>query len=129
VLLDKKDETRLQLEETMRFNVSALVMPALAKLQYSGLTARQKAYAEAIAGKLNEITRPLLNGIPQHLLDLTPSEIEVVSLIKQGKTTKEIAGLLNVATSTIDFHRDSIRSKLKIKNRRINLQTYLKSLE
>ncbi len=129
VLLDKKDETRIQLEDTMRFNVNALVMPTLTKLQNSGLSTQQKAYVEAVCRNLNEITKPLLNGIPQHLLDLTPSEIEVVSLIKQGKTTKEIAGLLNVAPSTIDFHRNSIRSKLKIKNKRLNLQTYLKSLD
>ncbi|MRR14655.1 PAS domain S-box protein, partial [archaeon] len=115
VLLDTKDETRIQLEDTMRFNVNALVMPALAKLQSSGLSGKQRAYVETIAKNLNEIAKPLLNGIPHHLLDLTPSEIEVVSLIKQGKSTKEIAELLNVAPSTIDFHRDSIRSKLKIK--------------
>jgi len=53
----------------------------------------------------------------------------MVNFIKQGKTTKEISELLNIAPSTVDFHRDNIRSKLKIKNKRINLQTYLKSLE
>jgi len=129
VLLEKKDETRIQLENTMRFNVNELIMPVLEKLQNNGLTGMQKSYVEVISKTLGEIVKPLLKGLPQGLMELTPSEIQVVNFIKQGKTTKEIAELLNVATSTIDFHRDSIRSKLKIKNRRVNLQTYLKSLD
>jgi PAS domain S-box-containing protein len=129
VLLEKKDETRIQVEENMRLNVNELVMPTLITLQNSGLSGKQKAYVEVIAKNLNEIVKPLLKGIPQGFLNLTPSEIQVVNFIKQGKTTKEIAELLNIARSTIDFHRDNIRSKLKIKNKRVNLQTYLKSLE
>jgi len=129
VLLEKKDETRTKLEENMRSNVNELVMPVLTKLHNSGLSVKQKAYAEVIAKNLNDIVKPLLKGIPQDFLDLTPSEIHMVNFIKQGKTTKEISELLNIAPSTVDFHRDNIRSKLKIKNKRINLQTYLKSLE
>ena len=129
VLLEKKDETRIQLEETVRTNVNELVMPILNKLQHSGLSGKQKTYVESITKNLNEIVKPLLKGLPQGFLDLTPSEIHMVNFIKQGKTTKEIAELLNIATSTVDFHRDNIRNKLKIKNKRVNLQTYLKSLE
>ncbi len=129
VLLEKKDETRTQLEENVRFNVNELVMPILTKLQHSGLSGKQKTYVESIAKNLNEIVKPLLKSIPQGFLDLTPSEIHMVNFIKQGKTTKEIAELLNIAPSTVDFHRDNIRNKLKIKNKRVNLQTYLKSLE
>lgn len=129
VLLEKKDETRTKLEETVRTNVNELVMPVLTKLQHSGLSGTQKTYVESIAKNLNEIVKPLLKGIPQGFLELTPSEIHMVNFIKQGKTTKEIAELLNIATSTVDFHRDNIRNKLKIKNKRVNLQTYLKSVE
>ena len=129
VLLEKKDETRTKLEENMRSNVNELVIPVLTKLHNSGLSVKQKAYVEVIAKNLNDIVKPLLKGIPQDFLDLTPSEIHMVNFIKQGKTTKEISELLNIAPSTVDFHRDNIRSKLKIKNKRINLQTYLKSID
>jgi DNA-binding CsgD family transcriptional regulator len=32
-----------------------------------------------------------------------------------------------LASSTIDFHRNNIRKKIGIKNKRINLKTYLSS--
>jgi DNA-binding CsgD family transcriptional regulator len=55
-----------------------------------------------------------------------PTEMQVINLIRQGKTTtKEIADTMNLATSTIDFHRNKIRKKIGIKNKQINLATHL----
>jgi hypothetical protein len=50
-----------------------------------------------------------------------------VPVPKRGKTTKEIAEFLNLATSTIDTHRNHIRKRLGIKNKKIKLQTHLKT--
>ena len=58
----------------------------------------------------------------------TPAEIQITNLIKQGKTTKEIAEFLNLATSTIDSHRNNIRKKIGIKNAKTNLRAYLSSI-
>jgi DNA-binding CsgD family transcriptional regulator len=59
---------------------------------------------------------------------LTPKEVQVAGLIKQGKTSKEIAELFNVSTRAVQFHRQNIRAKLGLKNRQANLGTYLMSL-
>ncbi|MFC1886292.1 response regulator transcription factor [Thermodesulfobacteriota bacterium] len=53
---------------------------------------------------------------------------QITNLVKQGKTTKEIAEIMHLAKSTIDFHRDNIRKKLGIKNKKTNLKTYLLSI-
>jgi DNA-binding NarL/FixJ family response regulator len=47
---------------------------------------------------------------------LTAREIEIISLIKKGDSSKEIAVSLNLATKTVDVHRYNILKKLKMRN-------------
>ncbi len=129
VLLKKRDEDKTELEERMLFNVRELVVPYLDKLKKSGLNERQKVFVDILESNLNDIVSPFVRKLSPKYLKLTPAEIQMANLIKQGKTTKEIADLLNLATSTIDFHRDNIRKKVGIKNKKINLRTYLLSIQ
>lgn len=46
--------------------------------------------------------------------ELTPREIEIASLIVDTRTTKEIAEKLSLSTFTVNNHKKSIFSKLKI---------------
>ncbi|NTW76935.1 MAG: helix-turn-helix transcriptional regulator, partial [Syntrophaceae bacterium] len=55
-------------------------------------------------------------------------EIQIASLIKDGKTTKEIARALGIGEGSIDTHRKNIRKKLGM-NRASNLQSHLRFLE
>lgn len=43
---------------------------------------------------------------------LTPREREVLQLVAEGKTTKEIAWTLALSTKTVHFHRNSLEQKL-----------------
>ena len=45
---------------------------------------------------------------------LSPREREVVQLVAEGKTSKEVAAILNVAVKTADTHRSNILIKLGI---------------
>jgi DNA-binding CsgD family transcriptional regulator len=72
---------------------------------------------------------PFARSLTSKYLGFTPTEIKVANLIKQGKTTKDIAELSNLSPRTIEFHRDNIRTKLGIKNKKANLRTYLLSLD
>ena len=47
---------------------------------------------------------------------LTAREIEVVQLVADGCTTKEIAARLQISSKTVDFHRGRIMSKLGARN-------------
>ena len=59
---------------------------------------------------------------------LTPSEIKVADLIRQGNGSKEIAAIHNLSYKTVERHRENIRNKIGIKNKKINLQSHLNSL-
>jgi DNA-binding CsgD family transcriptional regulator len=73
-----------------------------------------------------EIMSPLLKHIQQ--FNLTPAETQVASLIKDGKSTKEIAAIMMVATGSVNSHRKSIRKKLGINKMKVNLQMHLQSI-
>lgn len=45
---------------------------------------------------------------------LTPREREVLQLVAEGKTTKEIAAILNVSVKTADAHRTRLMQRLDI---------------
>jgi PAS domain S-box-containing protein len=128
VLLKKREEDKNDLEERVLTNVKQLVGHYLEKLKHSGLNGRQKTYVDIIEANLNEIVSPFLQRLSSNYLALTPAEVRVADLIKQGKTSKEIAELFNQSPRTIEFHRDNIRKKMGLKNRKSNLRTHLLSM-
>ena len=129
VLVMKKEENRIDLEEKMVSNLRELIFPYLAKLDNGKLTEKGRALVNIIESNLKEIMSPFAHSLTSVYPGLTPTEIQVANLIKQGKTTKDIAELSNLSPRTIEFHRDNIRAKLGIKNKKINLRTHLLSLE
>ena len=128
VLMQQGIELKTELEEMVVMNAKELIMPFLERLKKCRLDSKQKAYVNIIESNLNEIVAPLVREFSKINLKLTPTEIQITNLVRQGKITKEIAEILNLATSTIDFHRSNIREKLGIKNKKINLTTHLLSI-
>jgi len=129
VLLKKRDEDKIELEKKVLFNVRDLVVPYLEKLKSSRLDKSQKTYVEMLELNLNDIISPFSARLSSNYLKFTPSELQIANLIKHGKTTKEIAMLLNLSDHTVAAHRKSIRTKIGIKNQKANLQRYLTSLQ
>jgi len=127
VLLKKREEDKVELEKKVLFSVEELIMPHLHDLKGIVNVNSMKNRVNIIESNLKEIISPFCQHLSQKLLRLSSTEIKVANLVKQGRTTKEIADLFNLSTKTIDFHRDNIRKKLEIKNSKINLKTYLSS--
>ncbi|MBU4036580.1 MAG: helix-turn-helix transcriptional regulator, partial [Proteobacteria bacterium] len=120
---------KTKLEGKLIFNIKQLIVPYLERLNNTTLDNYQENLIHIIEANLNDILTPLIPFVSPSQIDLTPSEIQVASLIKLGKTTKEIANTLHLAMSTIHFHRDNIRNKIGIKNKKVNLRSYLLSSE
>lgn len=128
VLLKHREEDKIKLEQDVVSNVKELITPFINKLKTSRLDDNQIACIDTIGTNLNNIISPFLRNMSLHQYRLTPREIQVANLVKEGRCTKEIADMLNLSTSAIDFHRNNIRSKLGLKNKKLNLQSYLLSL-
>ncbi|MGZ8095783.1 MAG: PAS domain S-box protein [Methylosarcina sp.] len=59
---------------------------------------------------------------------LTPVEIQVATLVRQGMPTKVIADSLRLSSGTVSIHRKHIRKKLGLDKKSLNLYSYLISL-
>ena len=127
VLLKQRENDKTELEEKVLLNVRELVLPYLEKIKKKKMDQKQRAYVNLLESNLDDIVSPFVHGLSSKLIKLSPTELQVTNLVKQGKTTKEIAGIMNLATSTIDFHRNNIRKKFGIRNKKTNLRTYLAS--
>ena len=56
------------------------------------------------------------NGITPEMSVLSRRELEVIHLIRDGLSSKEIASQFEIALKTIEVHRYNILKKLKLKN-------------
>jgi DNA-binding CsgD family transcriptional regulator/GAF domain-containing protein len=128
VLLKHRDKDKKDFEEKVVANVKKLVLPYVEKLKNSRLNDRQMVYLNIIQSNLEDIITPFLHQLSSKYSDLTPSEIRIAELVKEGKTTKEIAELLNSSTGTVDFHRNNLRKKLGLRNTKTNLRSFLLAL-
>jgi DNA-binding CsgD family transcriptional regulator/signal-transduction protein with cAMP-binding, CBS, and nucleotidyltransferase domain len=128
ILLNQMKRERMDSEAKIVSNVQELVLPYLENLRNSRLDAQQKECLSVIETNLNNIIVPFMQNLSIASSNLTHTEMKIANLIKDGKTTKEIADLLNLSPSTVDFHRNNIRSKLGLKNKRESLKARLLSL-
>lgn len=129
VLLDKRNEERLRSEENIRVNLVQLIEPYLDRLDNCGLNEAQRQLLEVIRMNLNEVAGSPMPELSAKYYIFSPSELQIANLIRKGRTTKEISKLLNISARTVDSYRNSIRKKLGLKNKKINLKTYLSSKE
>jgi len=128
VLLQRREEDKEQLEANILTNMRELVFPYLNKLKTVRSKVEQQSFLQIIETNLNNIASPFMRTLTANYGNLTPTEIRIANHIREGKFTKEIAFLLNVSIRSVEFHRENIRRKLGMKNKKINLRTFLLSL-
>lgn len=126
-LVSLKQEDKTAWGKGAATHLRQVIAPYLSDLENDTLTRRQ---SEALLGIEQGIV-DLENGFSglesKNGVHFTPKEIQVAAMIKCGKSTKEIADRFCVSPAGIEYHRKNIRAKLKIKNKKINLQTFLAS--
>jgi PAS domain S-box-containing protein len=127
-LLSHKEQEVVNLESAILSNVQELILPYLEKARQCNSERHRKPYLNLIEDNMRNIISPFIQNITLNHYNLTPKEIQVANLIKDEKTTKEIAELMHLSIKAIEFHRHNIRTKLGLKNKKANLQSFLLSL-
>jgi PAS domain S-box-containing protein len=127
-LLRQRDEDRKEFEEAVLTNIENLIMPYVKRLKKGPLSSSQASLLEILESHLKELTSKFGKTLALQYRVLTPTEMRVAALVKDGKTTKEIADLLCISEKTASFHRNNIRTKLGLRGMGINLRSHLLSL-
>lgn len=126
--LDHREIERRAVEESFLSNLKKFVFPYITDLAKCSLDNDAKAYLNIIETNLNELVAPISNTIFSKYINLTPTEIRIADLIRSGRNTKEIADILGLSPSSVQWHRKNIREKFDLTNKKTNLQTFLKTL-
>ena len=125
-VLSRLEEDKREIRASILANIQRIIMPILFELEIQ-VTGRQRSYVTVLRQSLQEIASPFLTQISRTHMVLTPSEIAICTMIRNGLSTKEIAQLRCVSLATVSRHRENIRRKLGLKNRKVNLVTYLQA--
>jgi len=120
----ESEEKLLQIQ--IQNNVERIIKPILRNLEPK-INLSDKQYVKLLENSLDEVTEPFTNRFEIDHSKLSPRELEVCNMIKNGMSSKDIASALNISVYTVHNQRRSIRKKLKINDDKTNLATLLRS--
>lgn len=125
-LLSRLEEQKREIEAAILMNIQKLLMPIVYELELE-VTGRQRSLVTLLRHNMQEIASPFLTQMCRDYVQLTPVELAISTMIRNGLSTKEIAQLRAVSPATVRRHRENIRRKLKLTNRKLNLVTFLQA--
>jgi PAS domain S-box-containing protein len=121
---EKKDHHR-----NLVVGLKKMIFPYLEKIKTGKMDSASRTYLSMIESNLNDLISSLPNAPANQVQNLTFAESQVADLILQGKTSKEIAAMLNVSTAAISFHRHNLRKKMGLLKKKRTLRSHLQSLK
>ena len=125
ILLKRNEKDKAAIEEKILSSYESIILPFVTKLKKISPGKKHENLLDIIESNLMEVTSVFSKRLNDPIRCLTPTEIQIAAMVKQGLTNKEIADVMNVAVRTVTSHRDAIRTKLGIKNQKVNLMSYL----
>ncbi len=128
VLLKQNQANQRDLEADVLDNVHRFIRPVLHRLAGLNLPKQANALIASLDQRILKLTAPFFRRLSNMKTILTPQEIEVAALIREGRSTKEIAAHLNLSITTVNFHRRNLRRKFNLNNTATNLRTFLMGL-
>ena len=127
VLAKKIAKNRQGTKNAIGQTINSKIMPIVENLREAKTLDNLNSDLDILATHLREITTDLTSDM-SILASLTPAEMRIAAMIKNGLTSQNIARHFNISLNTAKTHRRNIRKKLRVQNLNINLATYLRYL-
>ncbi|MEE9555501.1 MAG: PAS domain S-box protein [candidate division Zixibacteria bacterium] len=125
-VLANLEQDKVKIKKQVASAVEHVLMPSLDKLINQDGTVNT-AYYRSLKENLREMASFSVD-MGDAMTKLSPREMEICKLTRNGSTAKEIAIALNITVATVEKHKEKIRKKLKISNKKINLATHLQAI-
>lgn len=127
VLLKQSSDAKQEMESKILSNIRDLILPYIDELENRLDDRQDLLYVNVVKANLEQITSSFSNRLAMKL-NLTPRELQIAELVRQGRTSKDIAKLLSLSRRTVETYRDNLRRKLNVKNKKQNLRSLLLSI-
>ncbi|MBD3331390.1 PAS domain S-box protein, partial [candidate division GN15 bacterium] len=126
-IMDQIDQRADKVAMQIETNIQRIVLPLLDKLA-TRTDSQATGYVQMIRTHLADVTSPFIHNLERHFSALTPREVEICEMIRNGMSCKEIGEHLNASDRTILKHRQNIRRKLGLLQTKTNLATFLRQM-
>ncbi len=126
-LLVQIETRKTEIEEAVTYNAEKLLIPMVIKLRENENKKNSKIF-DLLEKSIKQITSQFGQKLDRSFAKLSSKEIQITNMIRSGFTSKQIASSFDISLKTVETHRRNIRKKLDIKNREVNLASYLNSI-
>ena len=125
--LKKLKAFQSEFNSSIESNIDAIIIPLISHLKTT--IPDKQDMISVLEDNLKKIVSPYLFLLSRDKPKLTKAELQIVKMTKEGLSTSEIAQIRNVAISTVHRQREKIRMKIGLRNKRVGLTTYLRSMK
>ena len=126
-VLSRIEEEKSLLAFRIRSNIDRLVKPIVQALQDKAGPI-EKRQLRFLSSSLEQAAAPLSEKLHSAYARLTPREVVVSNMVRDGLTSKQIGNFIGLSEATVRKHRRNIRKKLGIAGKPVNLSSYLKTI-
>jgi len=123
VVLASIEQERIEIKLQVAQEIENNLMPMLKRITDTNGTVN-KTYYSLLENNLQSMA-DTTGGLHHLMAKLSPRELEICKLIRGGHRSKDIAELLNISPATVQKHRELIRKRLGLTNKKINLSSFL----
>ncbi|GAI32388.1 unnamed protein product, partial [marine sediment metagenome] len=107
-ILNQIEAGKRQMASQIQSNVDRIILPILDTLE-GKISQSGKHYISLLRNSLTDITSPFIDSLETRFSKLTPREVEICNMVKNGLTCKDIANTLNISVQTVLKQRSIIR--------------------